>query len=292
MDKKRGFGWLPPAISTALLILISGLLFLTCLCSCGEKEKPVSTDKGKEWKPEDYFPITPGMSWSYQIEVKDREPVWYRIVLYGLPGDKNPEIVRMSGRFLELVRNNKKKTFLLEKKITQHVIPNTSSEKDEAIELEIGKDELGVYKNSEKVFWHLSGSNLFYLIHEIVVYHKSELVGPLGKMSPILPTGGFGISPVFVKNPLGILMVQGCPEEQLLFKGFDYKVPKFEGEALLHFIRYVIVSTDSEEKKKGHGEERGFYENLWYAKGKGLVRLEQKIGEETSMVWTLQQLKR
>jgi hypothetical protein len=38
---------------------------------------------------------------------------------------------------------------------------------------------------------------------------------------------------------------------------------------------------------KGRQLESPFREDLWFAQGKGLVRLVQTVNGETSMVWTL-----
>ncbi len=75
------------------------------------------------------------------------------------------------------------------------------------------------------------------------------------------------------------------PSDKLLFKGIEKRVAFTKAAPLLHFIR----SVDGNIKDRGERSylDSAFTEDLWFAKGKGLVRLERKVEGQTSMVWTL-----
>ncbi len=74
------------------------------------------------------------------------------------------------------------------------------------------------------------------------------------------------------------------PTDKLLFEGPDVNVESYAGQALLHYIRRVEGANGEQSESE---LDRAFAEEMWYAKGKGLVHLVQKIRGKTSMTWTL-----
>ncbi|MFH1073730.1 MAG: hypothetical protein V1752_01450, partial [Candidatus Firestonebacteria bacterium] len=69
----------------------------------------------------------------------------------------------------------------------------------------------------------------------------------------------------------------------LYFKGIETNLPGYEGKSCAHFQRIARLS-----KTSYPGFNKDFTEDMWWLKGTGLVRLEQKVEGKTSMVWTLQ----
>ena len=73
----------------------------------------------------------------------------------------------------------------------------------------------------------------------------------------------------------------------LIFVGVDTNVPGYQGLNCLHFTRQVSAKEISGGENPDY-LDKGFAEDTWFAKDKGLVRFEQKIDGQTSMVWTLE----
>ena len=95
-----------------------------------------------------------------------------------------------------------------------------------------------------------------------------------------------------IQISMGISMEEmsmgGDPKDLLLFNGIE-PVPGLNVSGL-YFTRTV---KPTEKGQKGIGEksdtgilDRGFEEHTYFVKRRGLVRLEQKIGGKTSMLWT------
>lgn len=68
-------------------------------------------------------------------------------------------------------------------------------------------------------------------------------------------------------------------DQDLQFLGQE----NYNGVPCLVFLRTVYPG----ETTSSH-LDKGFTEQLWFGKGKGLVRLEQKIDGQKSMTWTLE----
>ena len=77
-------------------------------------------------------------------------------------------------------------------------------------------------------------------------------------------------------------------EDKNLFVGPE----KYKGLQSLHFRRMVVHKPDPDKDEKTSKTENyfksSFTEDVWYGRGIGLMHLEQKVGDKTTMVWELQ----
>ncbi len=89
----------------------------------------------------------------------------------------------------------------------------------------------------------------------------------------------------FAEEPGTSIRIGDNTSEGVLFKGVDTRVEGHRGEPLLHFVRQVSASTGDADEFSNL--DRPFDEHMWYAKAKGLVRLEQHINSSVTMTWVL-----
>lgn len=269
-----------------------GLLLVAFVFGCGKNEPDQEKSAASRTKtsapitgqPEDYFPTQVGLKWVYDITVGDTEPLCYNEISWPL-GDKSV-VYAYRGRFPPVVREGGRKRFSLIIRSKATAAKQGPLEYLQGVELEVVQDELGVFEDAKQVFWTISTGGR-YMAHLVVTYDPMS--------TPVAPTGGpwgvwgqgdgYSMRLLFFGDRPGIQIGIGKePTDDLLFDGPDANVEGYAGQVLLHFIRSV-EGTKGEESQSELG--RAFTEEMWYAKGKGLVHLEQKVGGKTSMTWTL-----
>lgn len=269
-------------------IVILAISFLLCVspfgCGKGEKaesNRPVEYEAAEsstpvEGEPSDYFPTNTGTTWVYEIEIGEVEPLDYRETWWSLSNGK-AFCYEMRGRFRALMEDTAPKTFVLEMKVKGPADEQGPLEYPLGVELEIEKDELGIFEDTKQVFWAITSHDRF-TVNEVITY------SPHSSYSPGYPFvgEGYSIRLVFFGGKPGLMIPIGeQSKDALLFNGVDTKVSEYEGIPLLNFIRTV------EPGEKNDYINKGFSEDMWFAKGKGLVRLEQKVDGEVSMTWNL-----
>ena len=147
------------------------------------------------------------------------------------------------------------------------------------------KDELGVYQDVQQIFWVPSTHGRF-ICQETVIYSA-------GKTKPSNDIIGEGQSTrnlFFVDKPgtqIGRTDNFDNPHDKLLFNGVDL-VPALYVNGL-HFVRTVGAGFYGEDKTADNSSSftKGFREDIYFVKGKGLVYLEQKVEGKTSMIWMM-----
>jgi hypothetical protein len=164
----------------------------------------------------------------------------------------------------------------------------------------VSQDTLGVFRSSKAVYWlpaEGGGVNLF-------VEYAARTPGVPGADHAM--DGGIGIAARTVFFPPGASPDPKVPSEQdkLRFAGMDRNVPEYEGVSCLHFVRTVgtrpeedgsaaffdeMMEREIGRKVSSDSPTRPFSEDMWYAPGKGLIRLEQKVGGKTTMIWRLEE---
>ena len=94
---------------------------------------------------------------------------------------------------------------------------------------------------------------------------------------------GFAQQLLFFEQKPGVSIGFGDkPVDTLTYVGVEQSAPGYTSGPILHFRREV-----KDSDKKESVLDSGFTEDMWFAQGKGLVVLEQKVDGKTSMVWTL-----
>lgn len=274
-------------------ILVSVLLVTSCVERQEESPSPHSTDRqpaeaatttlAPEGELRDYFPVGIDTKWVYNIEIGEVEPLYYveKVWLFGDKGFSYSS----RGRFLPLLEENAPKTFMLEIRVKKPA-GKQGPFLGEGVELEIEKDELGIFAEAKQVFWSMTRYGRF-MSYEVVTYSPEIPGAPTGPMGMRPTEDGHSKRLIFFNEKPGTSIGIGeKPRDTLLFVGVDTEVPGYEGTTLLHFLRTVEPAENPETQSL---LDKGLTEDTWFMRGKGLVLLNQKIDGKTSMVWTLVQ---
>lgn len=277
-------------------ILTIGLLVCVSPFGCAKRENLESPGPGEgekaessipvEDEPSDYFPTDTGTRWIYEIEKGEVDPLHYRVTRWPL---RNGKVATTSTRglfFRPPLGDRALKTFLLEMSVKGPASKQGPLMWPAGIELDIEKDELGFFEDAEQVFWAITFSGRFE-VWTVVTYlpDTSTIVG--GSWGSWGQEEGYSLRVVFFGEAPGTRIGIGeKSKDNLLFTGVDTEVPEYEGTPLIHFVR-TVEPAEKEEGEDRSYHEKGFSEDMWFAKGKGLVRLEQKVDGEVSMTWTL-----
>jgi len=230
-------------------------------------------------KVEDFFPEEG--TWRYKITVGEVEPVVRQTVKCG----DSDTTFGIEGRFLGLVVEPERKEFSLEYRAVGKVpepdwlVEGAWPEEGYAIGFEVLEDELGVFDWVAEACW-------------LVDTQENRVMLELGfPDSPAAPcsTGMYSYSSrlavleraVFYVGGKKSGLVSGWGSDVLWILGFDTKLEGYEGEMVVVFTRWLDL-------------EGGISEDMWYAEGIGLVRLEQiqlsPGGEEQlAMTWELEE---
>lgn len=254
-------------IVVAVIILFSGRIDKTSKPT--ELERPIA---GEPW---DYFPTRTGTKWVYEITVGEAEPLSFREISWPLNGRVTSYAVR--GYLHPLVSDESRRTFQLVIS-TRGKASQQGPFQYDGVELAIEKDELGIFKYHKQVFWAMTYSGGF-MVSEVGTYSPNTPPAPphiwgMGKKE------GFSVRIIFFSEPGIEVGIGKEPSEEFFFTGVD--------GPYLHFVREVKVD-EKEEGEESTYLDKGFTEETWFVKGKGLVRLEQKVDGKISMVWKLVQ---
>ncbi|MEI6627521.1 MAG: hypothetical protein WCL61_02915 [bacterium] len=241
-------------------------------------------------QPIDYLPTTPGSILEYKIELGSIEPLNYMESINPC-GDK-VNITSVRGRFIAaLIEFDKskdskkpKKILCLKLKVKGPAVKQGMFQRPIGVELVVEKDDLGVYKDAKKIFWSATAAGNF-RCNEIVTYppnlHSLGGGGPWGDWNA---EDGFSMRLILFGEKPGtqISSTSGSDsKDHLIFIGVK-NVPGLNVPGLC-FLR--IVEPHSKEHK-GDYFSSGFAEVTYFVKGKGMVYLQQRVGEEVSMTWT------
>lgn len=262
---------------------------------------------------EDYFPSNVGVTWTYEITVGDTEPIHYGTILWPL-GNRSIG-VEDKGRFEHVANGKGRKRFKLVVRSKASAMKQGPLQYPKGVELEVVQDGLGVFENTKRVFLAINSAERF-MAELIITYDPNDPMSTWRRL-PDGATGGkvgdgFSRRLLFFGAQPGTALAMGKEHADMLyFVGSDASVEGYAGQALLHFKRIVKGTTDEltgllsqpqnenalnamRSMKGTTGVDpdviyfsRGFEDDMWYAKGKGLVRLVQKVGEKTSMTWKL-----
>jgi len=260
-----------------LLVLFFAVLIGLFVFSC-----PKENDSQPGGDPGDYFQTKVGTAWTYKITLGEVKPLKYEEVVWPQGGSA----IRMATRGLFLASFNKeeKKEFSLKIRVKGLASKQGKIEYPIGVELEIEQDEFGIFEYHKQVFFAATPHGGF-------TAHRVETRGYDSPGAPSNSWGGWGADDgytmplvFFAEKPGTRISIGDKSPDSLLFIGIE-KSPLGHSDSL-HFQRKVEPS----EKKPGNdlGDlEKGFTEDTWFARGKGLVYLVQKIDGEISMIWTL-----
>lgn len=261
-----------------LIVLVLTVLFTVGGCS---KKNNEGSPPGK---PINYLPMKIGTTWTYKIEIGEVEPLNHERVIW--PQGKTSLVYVTRGRFISYLKREENKIFYLKMRIKGLAAKQGGLEFPIGVELEIEKDELGVFDNAKQVFWAGTSRGSF-MAHEVITYPPHSPGAPTGSWGTWGVEDGYSMRILFFgKSPGTEISMGENAIDSLLFTGVE-RVPGTRNINGLHFVRTVKASQKDEKDEKLSILDRAFSEDVWFVKGKGLFRLEQKVEGKKSMTWTL-----
>jgi hypothetical protein len=253
-------------------------------------------------KPRDFFPTKIGATWVYKIEIGEVKPLHYQE--RSVPLNDRRVTVAQRALLPRLANAKERKTFVLAMKVKAAAAQQGPLQYREGVEIEVERDDFGIFKDFEggtQIVWAIIEPDRF-MVMEVLTHDLADAPSaPMGAPSRGQGQGSvysrrllFFVDQRVVDDPGGPIQlgIGQKPRDTLQFLGIDNQIPECKRTTCLHLRRVVppadLTTLLKEDPQRGHFE-KGFTEDTWFARGKGLVRLEQKIEEKTSMVWTLVQ---
>ena len=242
----------------------------------------------------DYFPAEPGSIWNYEIKASQdgldaldyEENVWpsgERSVVYAT----RKRLFSRSHAEHQDKSDPPSRIHHLEIRVKQTAAKQGPLSYANGVEIDIPRDDLGIFSDTISVFWAVS----------------PRQVGPLGGRFHVIqvkvyaganrPGGHWGIEPghstrwLFFAGRAGIAISKPKSPEELLFQGADELTPDSEYKDCLHFVRHVLSSPEDAGEKEPSDLDHGFIEDYWFSRNVGLVRLTQTVDGQRTMEWSL-----
>lgn len=273
-----------------IVVLLGGLFALLTLTACDEKSSssqalPQSQTTFGLGSPQDYFLTDIGTRWTYVItiagsgEARDDDPLEHKVVRW--PIAEGAQVMESRGILYRGSESNTPLKLILS--VKARAPKQGPLEYPEGYEIVVERDDLGIYEYVEHIYWAISRSGR-YSVNEIVMFSPNSPGAPSGGL-----WGSYGqemgcwMRVKFFGDKPGTGIGLSEENDSLVFLG-----PERVGDIMcLHFERRV------EGSEVDHGEkasylDSGFSEDMWYAKGIGLVKLVQKVNGKTTMTWTLE----
>ncbi len=268
-----------------MFVAVCILTSISCNESANSKVKDQRTEASERTgvppgKPEEYFPTDIGRRFDYKIELteSDKAPAM------------NHEQVRWSryrietrGRYLligDIDRNDLHLIF----KIKGVALKQGALEYPEGYELEIERDDIGVFKYCKNVFWAIHRGDSY----QVLLVTEKDPNSP-GAMMSGSGWGGYDAEPghalriaFFGEKPMISMGLSG-ENDSLIFVGRT----EHKGRSALSFIRQVTANESESEEKKDSILDHGFEEQITFVRGVGMVQLTQVVENTVTMKWTL-----
>jgi hypothetical protein len=283
-------------LTTAVL----GLAILTAGCirpqpgalpaSYGPGEVKAALSGGpRPGSPGEFFPSSPGSRWEYTIEVQQSPPVWYRLTSWPVGGDRAVRYESRGFYRAAVPGNDRPKQYTLDLRVKAKAPSQGPLRYPLGVELEITRDDLGVFDGRQQVFWAITdgrgGSG--YSVIQVETFSPRAMPGA--------PTGHFGgwgqedgdaqRQLFFAEEPMTSIRSGSEPRARLLFVGLA-DPPEPGSPDRLHFRR-TVQAAQERDRRDPVAFESEFVEDSWFERGKGLVRLEQKVKGDVTMTWRL-----
>jgi hypothetical protein len=283
----------------AHLCLISSLVITGCGIGPEGSSDPVKAEATKEFVYPDYdeyrslviLPTEVGTEWTYAIKSGNVDPLRYREIVW--PMDNGKAAVYRNLEYFPVLAtsSDRRKVFYLTLRVSGKPSRQGPFEYRDAVELEIVKDDLGVYEGAKQVFW-LTPPGYF---ENMVVYGGTEVSEVVTYPSALAP-GDFTQEDGFSIRYILLHQLPGTTEQHYVWgEGQNERLRSlmptkqfspYEGKWIFHYQRVVDLYEGAIESATAF--PNGFVEDAWYAPAVGLVRLEQKVNNKLSMTWILE----
>lgn len=232
-------------------------------------------------RPEDFFPMQPGASWRYEIRLGPAEPLGFREVHWKGHG------TRVRSRLVRDFQEAQKTVHILELRVKGPAEQPAEPVYTNGVELEVVQDDLKLYEDAKRLFFASSKADSGFEAVLVVTYApRTDGLGGGGPWGGWGQVDGYSLRHLlFGERPGTGIGFGDEPRDRLVFLGVERTHPQLQGGPFLHFERQV----GAEERDSGLQAsylDHGFTEDTWYSH-RGLVRLEQHVGGERAMLWTL-----
>jgi len=269
------------------LLVLCALFVLVSVLSCGDNSSAQNNTNGYDFRqiglPQDYFPIAVGTEWQYDIELfPPKDPLTHEIKFWP---EGNSEIVQeVSGRLL--FTDSATEEFKLVLKVKKTAAEQGPLKYPIGVELEVLQDDLGIYEWCDQVFFAVTNHGR-YFVNLVKTYSPDSPGCPSrGSWGSWGTEPGHSIKPYFFGEEPGTGLGLENSNESVVFVGMASK----NNRQCLHFTRVVEGNADEARLDSSAGDiGRSFTEDMWFAKGVGLIKLEQRVGDSLTMTWTLKE---
>jgi len=253
-------------VGAILMIVFSDTLILG-------QSKPTASDT------RNYFPTYTGTKWVYEITLGEITPLFFRDVFW-TGNDGKISVIRVRGRLPgpKISRDSLKLVISVKGPVTKRWPLD-----NDGVELVIEKDDIRIFQDRKQVFWSMmTRVDMITFVRdrfevtEVITFspHLGWAPGGLLPGGGMLEKDGYLERFIFFDAEPTTGLRRGRSEDlpdELTFIGLD--------NSHLHFIRQINASEQG----------KGFTEETWFAKDRGLVRFEQKVEGRVSMKWKLVQ---
>ena len=240
--------------------------------------------------PSAFFPTETGTEWIYRVDLKEVDPLTYNEVAW--PQGEKSLVMATRGRIMPFSKEAKgKKVFTLDYKIKGKAEKQGELQYPIGAELQIVKDDLEVFRDVKNVFFAASPSGGFMALL-VATYSPDSSGAPRDSWGGWNQKNGFAKQIFFFAREPGTGISNGDSPDTLVFMGSEKKEALGENLVCLHFHRIVEGSKKEKGDEAASILDKPFTEDTWFALGKGLILLEQKVDKKPSMTWTLTEFKK
>jgi len=251
------------------------------------KSTKVAFDPTKD-DPSDFLALTVGTEWVYEITLGQGDALNFGIH-YWPQGGGSTVVSEVRGRYFTRDAATDGRT-LLKLRLEEKAAKQGPLEYPEGYQLKVLRDDLGIYDDAKDVYWAITRSSE-YMCEEVVTYAPDTPGAPSGSWGSYGLEDGFSMRPyLFGSKPgTGISSRMGTSKDDEKSPDVLYFIGP-EDKDNLQFERRVDGSDDADNPGMDAADlilSRGFTNSLTFTRGKGLTKLEQTVGGETTMTWKL-----
>jgi len=240
------------------------LCVLTAVLTAQQKSKPPAAPT--VGSAAEYFPMQVGARWDYVVSTGPAKPLWHKFVGYSVADTNQFVSMTHRGKFVPALVAPAGSKFRLSLRVKSVATQMGPIKKGRGVEVAFDVDDLGVFEKNYNLFWHVVQDSPF-AVMEVATYRSDRLRGPQDDMGMWRKTPGFSQRGAFFSGQQGMAVSFGRGSgESLVFMG--------EEAGRLRFLRiYEKLGSEGMDPELN----QAFQEQMWFERGKGLVRLEQKI---------------
>lgn len=267
----------------AIVVCAFGVLATTiCVTGCGGSEKGA---EGKSnagiGEPLDYFPASVGTKWVYQVTVsEDSKPLQHRVTRWPL-GERSVAYASRGYLCYRALEDSGSSPYTLAIRVKARAPKQGSLEYPNGVELEVERDDLGIFSDAKQIFWAIGSPNDL-RIHQVVTYSPDTPGAPSGAWGSWGQEDGYSMQLIFFGERPGTQIGELVGDDEEPLDSLTLVTAK---DGVLCFIRSVVPDSDKESSKGCINN--GFTEAMFFERGKGLTSLVQQVNKKTSMTWKL-----